>query len=268
MIFPLSNNENIKSTVLNFINSQRIPHAIMIEAGSESDSLSLAEFLASASVCGESGAPCGNCLNCHQAEVKTHPDISYVTPLDGKKNLTVGQIRELRADAFVKPHSADRRVFIIDGAHRMNEQAQNALLKVLEEPPRGVVFILITPSKTFLLDTIVSRCVLLSLPAATQSGDDYSLSAAKFIDLLIDGSEYEMLKLLAPYEKNRLAAENFLNALAIECAKRLKAGGAFARALDTLYDDTKYYLDLLKTNINMSLFSSVVVSRSKSLLDK
>lgn len=265
MTFPVSN-QNVKSTVLSFIKLQRFPHAILIEGENSAENTALAEFLATAAVCGKENSPCGACRNCHQAQVKSHPDITCVSPLDGKKNLSVDQIRAVRSDAFVKPHSADRRAFILNEANRMNAQAQNALLKVLEEPPAGVVFILIAPSKTYMLDTIISRCVLLSLSSAAEQ-DNYSDEASRFVDLMISGSEYEMLKLLSVFEKNRVAAENFMHALAVECAKRMHVGGVYARAIDKFYDDIKYYLELLKTNINMALFSSLVVSRAKSLLD-
>lgn len=266
MIFPLENNGNIKSTVLNFVSTGRLPHALLIEGESADDKNALAEFIATAAVCGKENAPCGACLNCHQASVRTHPDITRVCALEGKKNLTVDQIRKLRADAFVKPHSADRRVFIIEDAHRMNEQAQNALLKVLEEPPQNVVFILSCPSKTLLLDTIISRCVLLSLHSAAEHTTDYIETAEQFIKLLISGSEYEILKLLTPLEKNRVAAEEFLNTLSLVCARHIKKGGAYTRVLDSLFDDIKYYLELLKTNVNIPLLTSLIVSRSKSLL--
>lgn len=268
MMFPLESNPNIKSTVLNFIGSNRIPHAIMIEGDSAEDKKNLAGFLACAAVCSDSVKPCGKCKDCHMAQTDNHPDITYAAVADGKKNLTVDQIRKVRADAFVKPHSAEHRVFIIEDAHRMNEQAQNALLKVLEEPPAAVVFILTTNSKTFLLDTIVSRCVLLSLKSSLRESGNYDNMAGEFLNLLVSGSEYDMLKLLTPLEKNRTAAEEFISALGVKCTEKLCSGSSFASVFDTLYDDTKYYSDLLKTNINMPLFISTVVCRSKGLLNK
>ena len=261
-------NEKVRSSVLGFIKSGRIPHAIMIEGESDDCKLQLALYIASAAVCESQGSPCGQCKNCHLASVGTHPDITRVSAIDGKKFLSVAQIRELRADAFVKAHSASHRVFIIEDAHRMNEQAQNALLKVLEEPPKNVIFILLVPSKTILLDTIISRCVLLSLLESVALDNTNSETADKFIDLLLSGSEYEMLKLLTPLEKSRADAEDFFKALSVCAAKRIKASGGHARVLDALFDDTKYYLDLLATNINMPLLISLAVSRSKGLLDK
>lgn len=268
MIFPLENNSAVKSTVLNFISAHRIPHAIMIEGDNLDENLALADFIAKAAVCGSAEPPCNKCLNCHQAEVKTHPDITYVRTEDGKKNLTVGQVRQIRTDAFVKPHSADNRVFIIEEAQRLNEQAQNALLKVLEEPPQNVVFILVTPSKTALLDTIISRCVVLSLYSDKTQENDYTDIAEQFLNIMFSGSDYEMLKLLTPLEKNRLATQTFFETLSLRCAKRIKDGNRNARVLNSVFDDIKYYLDLLETNINMPLLFSTVVIRTKSYVNK
>ena len=266
MIFPCENSK-IASVTQGFINAHRIPHAIMIEGQMPETNINLALYIAAAAVCDQPNAPCGSCKNCHLAQASSHPDITRVTALDGKKFLSVDQIRGLRADAFVKAHQAQHRVFIIEDAHRMNPQAQNALLKVLEEPPKNVVFILLVPSKTMLLDTIISRCVLLSLTDTQNHNSQTAQLADKFIDLLLSGSEYDMLKLLSPLEKSRSDAEDFFAALALCISNRLKDGCAHARALDKLFDDTKYYLDLLATNVNMPLLISLVVGRSKGFLD-
>ncbi|MBE6809575.1 MAG: hypothetical protein E7521_00775 [Ruminococcaceae bacterium] len=266
MIFP-SENPRIKASVQSFIASGRIPHAIMIEGEAATLKDDLAMYIATAAVCEGNSKPCSSCSGCHLAEVGSHPDISRISALEGKKFLSVAQIRELRADAFVKAHQAPHRVFILEDAHRMNEQAQNALLKVLEEPPKNVIFILLTPSKTLLLDTIISRCVLLSMLDTEQESSEHFDIANEFIDLLLCGSEYDMLKLLTPYEKSRTDAEEFLKDLSLCIASRLKSGSAHARVLDKLFDDIKYYLELLSTNINMSLLTSLIVSRSKALIN-
>lgn len=263
MIF---NSEKIKTAVESFIKSGKIPHAILIEGENAQKLSELALYIAKAAVCSGDNPPCKLCKNCHLAEVGSHPDITHVSSLDGKKFLSVAQIREVRADAFVKAHSASHRVFIIEDANRMNEQAQNALLKVLEEPPKNVIFILLTPSKTVLLDTIISRCALLSLTNEYSNDIPHYETASKFIDLLISGSEYEMLKLLSPFEKSRHDAEEFFVTLGICASKRIANGSSHPRVLDKLFDDTKYYLDLLNTNINMPLLLSLAVSRSKGLL--
>ncbi len=194
------------------------------------------------------------------AQIGTHPDITVTAPEDGKKNITVAQIRALRTEAYVKPHMAARRVFVIDRADSMNEQAQNALLKVLEEPPADIIFILIAESAAALLDTIISRCTVLSLvPPETDEAVEYLInntdyseeqikealkatggnigaakealagggtaaqSAAKrFTELLISGNEAEMLKITAQFEKSRVLADEFLKELKLNVAAQIK----------------------------------------------
>ena len=254
MSFPLVGNGTIKSAVENAIAAHRIPHAILIEGDAGLGRHTLARYIAKAAVCEGEERPCGSCRHCHLSDVGSHPAISVIAPEEGKKQISVDQIRALRAEAFVKAHSAECRVFIIDGAERMNENAQNALLKVLEEPPVGVKFILITLSRTILLSTIVSRCTVLSLSApertlaeqylkdttdydlskiseaVKQTGgnvgaamvllygreDSIAASAAKsFIKLLFEGSAYQMLTALHPLEKNRIATDEFFSELSL-----------------------------------------------------
>lgn len=163
MIFPLIGNEKVRQAVLSQIKGDRLPHAIIIEGEKGLGKHTLSAFLSRAALCSQNDKPCGSCQSCHLAAVGSHPDIITVAPEDKKKNIAVAQIRQLRQSAYVKPHLGSRRVFIIDKAETMNEQSQNALLKVLEEPPQGVFFILIAESAAALLETILSRCVVLKL---------------------------------------------------------------------------------------------------------
>ena len=261
MIFPLAGNEKIKQSVLNSIKENRIPHAIIIEGETGLGKHTLAHFLATAAVCSSADAPCGVCKNCHLADINSHPDIAVTTLEDGKKNISVAQIRALKNETFVKPHQAKKRVFIIDNAHTMNDQSQNALLKVLEEPPGDMVFMLIAESKASLLETIISRCVTFTLSppdlsvaadfitkdsdfsyeeaelALKESGcnigkalallsgksDSKTLAAAKdFLQSIIRGDEYSALCVCAPFEKKRVEADRFFKDLKNEIAVYIK----------------------------------------------
>lgn len=260
MSFPLIGNERIKDACLALIAENRLPHAILIEGDPGTGRHTLAHYLAAASVCSGENPPCGACHGCHLAEIGTHPDISVTAPEDGKKNIAVAQIRAVRAAAYVKPHMANHRVFLIDGADSMNEQAQNALLKVLEEPPGGVLFLLIAESAAALLDTILSRCILLSLvpPDREQAAEylatntDYSAAdienaldetgnnigaalrifgggetkaqsaAEQFITLLPNGDGAALLKITAPFEKSRVDANLFFKELRLATAAAVK----------------------------------------------
>ena len=155
---------------------------------------------------------------------------------------------------------AVRLVFVIDKADTMNEQAQNALLKVLEEPPADIIFILIAESAAALLDTIISRCTVLSLvPPETDEAVGYlrkntdfseeqikeaigitgnnigaaidtlsgggtaaQAAAKRFAELLISGDEAEMLKITAQFEKNRVLADEFFKELKLSLATEIK----------------------------------------------
>ena len=163
MSFPLVGNKRAKDTVESFISSGRFPHAIIIEGEIGTGKKTLAGYLAKTALCEEPTPPCGVCRNCHLADAGPPPDIQVVAPEEKKKNIAVGQIRELRTTAYHSPHTARRRAFIIEEAETMNAASQNSLLKVLEEPPSDVVFILVTTSAKALLDTVISRCMTISL---------------------------------------------------------------------------------------------------------
>ena len=292
MIFPLAGNEKIKLAVVNSIKEKRLPHAIIIEGEQGLGKHTLAEFLAAAAVCGKEDAPCTVCKNCHLAEIHSHPDIAVTSPEEGKKNIAVAQIRALKNEAFVKPHSAEKRVFIIDGADTMNEQSQNALLKVLEEPPGDIVFILITESKAALLETIISRCVTFSLSppeievaadhiaktsdcpreeiidALKESGcnigkaldlldgksDSKTVAAAKeFIGSILRGDEFSALCCMAPFEKKRVEADRFIKDLKNEIVAFVRRNPDKAKGLVAFYSKFPSYERSLLTNINLSL---------------
>ncbi len=263
MIFPQIGNEKTAHTVKNFIKEQRIPHAILIVGDSGAAKQNLADFLATAIVCGKSDAPCGECDNCRSAESKNHPDITVTAPEDNKKSIAVDQVRELRKEAFIKPHKADKRVFVIDKADTMNASSQNALLKVLEEPPESVMFLLIAENKAAFLDTIISRCVVLNVTDTIDSKADTKafLAAEKFLKYLMDNDQYNMLITTNAFSKKRVDSDNFIKALKTVVAERIKSDpkSHFAKPLLAFYNEIFEYEQQLQTNINLNLFYCNVV---------
>ncbi len=244
----------IPSSVKKILASGKIPHAFMLEGARDSERNFLANYIAKACVCESENPPCEVCRQCITAENNSNPDISLILAEDGKKNITVAQIRQLRRNAFIKPHSAIRKVFIIGEAQQMNEAAQNALLKVLEEPPEGVVFILTVSSKTLCRDTVVSRCAVISLSGS--SNDAELTDAAEFLRLVFSGSQYDMLLFLNKFEKDRKATEEFFLNLRAQSVSELKECYQLptrAKILSGIYSASRTYLELLKTNINLSL---------------
>ncbi|MCD7922078.1 MAG: DNA polymerase III subunit [Clostridiales bacterium] len=108
--------------------------------------------------------PCMKCRSCKQAMGKNQPDIIYVT--HEKTGISVDDIRrQINQDIVVKPYSSKYKIYIVDEAEKMNLQAQNALLKTLEEPPPYAVILLLTTNADAFLPTVRSRCVALNLKA-------------------------------------------------------------------------------------------------------
>jgi DNA polymerase-3 subunit delta' len=159
----IAGNEKLISQVRNILESGRLWHACIIAGPRGSGKRTFARFLAVAAVCIGKKPPCGKCEGCVKAEKDIHPDIERMRRLPGKKEIVVDQIRSLRASLFTRANEAPRRVAIIEEADLMNENAQNALLKVLEEPPSSVLLVLLSENESELLPTIRSRCVLLRM---------------------------------------------------------------------------------------------------------
>lgn len=145
------------------ISLDKVSHAYIFEGEEGMGKNLLASAFAQALQCEEGGTePCMNCVSCKQAATGNQPDIIYVT--HEKSGIGVEDIREkLCGDILIKPYSSPYKIYIVDEAEKMTVQAQNALLKTIEEPPAyGVILLLTTNSETF-LPTIVSRCVALKL---------------------------------------------------------------------------------------------------------
>jgi DNA polymerase-3 subunit delta' len=129
----------------------------------------LAEAFAMALQCeGEGEKPCMKCRSCHQAADRNQPDIIYVSH-EKPNTIGVDDIREqVNNQIVIKPYSSRRKVYIIDEAEKMNQQAQNALLKTIEEPPEYAVILLLTTNADSFLQTILSRCIRLNLKAVRE----------------------------------------------------------------------------------------------------
>lgn len=148
---------------------RRLSHAYIVASMSEKNRAGVELAISSAAVCrGNGKKPCGICRDCRKAKDGVHPDIIQVykeTDDKGrqKREIRVDQIREIIGQAQIMPNEADGKAFIIHDAEAMNPNAQNALLKLLEEPPAGVVLILSTATPAMLLPTIRSRCIEISV---------------------------------------------------------------------------------------------------------
>lgn len=171
---------------------ERISHAYLLVSPSETSREVEAQKLAQRLLCSRPHAPCGECRDCRKLLAGVHPDLLWLrrqTDDKGKqrREITVDQVRSLTADAAVAPNEAERKVYIIPEADTLNTQAQNALLKALEDPPGHACFILCTPAADALLPTVLSRLVRVHAAPEEKAESPLMPFAAEYLSLLGGG---------------------------------------------------------------------------------
>lgn len=167
--------EQLVEHLQNTIKTGKVAHAYIINGERSSGKEFIARVFAAALQCeGEGEKPCGNCHSCKQVQTQSQPDI--ITVLHEKPNtIGVEDIRtKINNDIGIKPYSSPRKIYIMNEGEKMTVQAQNALLKTLEEPPAYAVIMILTTNLDTLLPTILSRCALLNMkPVADEKVKRY-----------------------------------------------------------------------------------------------
>ena len=154
------------AAVRTYIRQGSPPHALLLVGPAHVGKRTLAMDLASGLLClaaASESRPCRRCSACRKVDHGNHPDLHRLAPEGAGDQIRLGQVQRLIADLALLPLEARFRVAIIDAAHRLNPDAQNALLKTLEEPPAGVCLVLAADDAAALLPTVVSRAARLRL---------------------------------------------------------------------------------------------------------
>lgn len=146
------------------VKEKKVSHAYIINGERGSGKKLLAELFATTLMCEKQGIePCNECHSCKQAESGNHPDIIRVRH-EKPNTISVEDVRtQVNNDVQIKPYQGSYKIYIIAEADLMTVQAQNAILKTIEEPPEYAIFLLLTENADKLLPTITSRCVMLKL---------------------------------------------------------------------------------------------------------
>lgn len=263
-MIQLEHNQRAMALLREFARNGRLPHAILVEAPAGCGKKTFARLLAQTALCAGTDRPCNACPHCGKVEKGIHPDICYYTTPEDKLWFPVELVREIRQEAYIAPNEGVCKVYLIDQAHTMNAMAQNALLKLIEEPPEFVRFILLCENRSQMLPTILSRVTSIELeqPTVEQCGETLArlapeatedcrkaaalgaggnigralslLGAAKpskaaadaraLRQALIEEDRYRCLRLLAGYDKDREGLQQML-ALLLEGFARLSAAG-------------------------------------------
>lgn len=218
MFDGLDVSDQFKRKIESAVKDARLSHALILEGSDAQTRLKAAKEIAKAIVCLSDHKPCGMCTSCKKADNMSHPDIHLVYKDDSSSNIKVDTIRQIRHDAMLVPNDGEKSVFIIHEAQYMNPQAQNALLKVFEEPASYVTFILTCKSKSALLETIISRATDYFLSAEEKSDDGERLAlgyeiAGKLIASLCKKTEFDFLCETALLQKEKQAVSDVISVL-------------------------------------------------------
>jgi hypothetical protein len=259
---------------VHFENTAAIGHAWILSSSVREEALHRAQEIAAGAVCLQGrDVPCGKCRGCRKAAAGIHPDIIRVQretdPRSGKqrREITINQIRDIAADASVLPNESNRKVYIIDEAETMNLNAQNAALKLLEEPPKTVVFLLCTVNPDLLLETVRSRCLSVSVSSGgtEEAAGDGEKRAEGFLKAMRSGEPEAVWRWIAKNETGKLDETTAFIDAALQgtadmlCA-RTSPGRLTPETLMRLYRLLGQCAEYLKVNVNAKhVFSLLAV---------
>lgn len=163
MSFLFYGNKPALSFLQNTLATGQIGHAYLFSGETGTGKNTLARQFAKGILCQDKTPPCEQCSSCNKMQRSCHPDYTEIGPEPGKESFPVDAVRALITNAHIRPNESSYRVFLLKRAETMLEEAANALLKLFEEPPAGVVLLLTCNHRANLLQTISSRCLSVDL---------------------------------------------------------------------------------------------------------
>lgn len=245
---------------------KKLPHAIIIESTDLERTYQEAIKAVNILMCNSDIlTPCGSCNSCIKIANDCHPDVKVLSPDKDSKSIKVDKIRCIRQDAYIIPNESNYKVYIIKSSEYLTSQAQNAFIKILEEPPEKVIFILMCESINNLLDTILSRCVIFrdnTVSDISNHKSEIDSLSKKIVNLSIQGNKMEIMKILANINSERLYLNKLLSCIIrnfIDFIKYEKSKidiQKIIRKIDTL----KYIFEANDINVNLNLLISYLLA--------
>ncbi len=225
----------------------KLAHATLLCGGNDETRRAAALELAMALVCQAGGSePCHQCSHCRKTRDGIHPDVQWLA----EETVPVSVVRTLRADAYIRPNEAMRKVYVVEHGEGLNLSGQNALLKLLEEGPPFAAFLLLTRREGGILPTVRSRCQLVRLAEAPPPLPDPQL--AQQADALVAGllgrNEWGLLSLCVGLEKlNRAQMGELLQLV----RQRLRSAPHEGRAILSLFPLLDRLSSALESNVGV-----------------
>ena len=183
-----------------------LSHALLFSGSG--DRIAAAQYAAAAMECQGGGQkPCGTCPACRKVFSGIHPDVITVRD-EAHKNLSVDTVRQIRADAYIRPNEGARKVYIFPDCTILTEQDQNVLLKIVEEGPPYAAFLFCAENSSVVLQTLRSRCVELKLHPAAEGGGEEVQAAEALCRCLAARKRGKVTELVVRLEKKRITRED------------------------------------------------------------
>lgn len=245
--------ESIISHMKNAIKLNKISHAYIINGEKGMGKKTIAKIFSMTLQCEKGGdEPCMQCHSCKQAISNNHPDIRWITH-EKPSTIAIDEVREqINNDILIKPYSSKYKIYIVDEAEKLTVQAQNALLKTIEEPPAYGIIMLLTNNKDSFLQTILSRCVALEMrPVASTDIINYLREKEKIPDYqakmvvnFAGGNLGRAIRLASMEEFNELK-DMVIRHLTGICDASVTDISGYIKEAATFKDNIAEYIDLM-----------------------
>lgn len=278
----ICHNKRANEAILSMLREGRLPHALLLEGPDGSGKTDCARAIAAAALCeadDRAARPCGVCRHCIKVDKDIHPDFVTIDGAGGSRSFHIDAIRALRGQASLAPNEGRCRVYLLTHCQNMTVQAQNALLKLLEEPPAQAVIILTCLNRHLMLPTIQSRVVSLGLEDTERLLDPSQeegpeADARQLLEALGAGQEYRALALLAKLEQAKKGRDRYAQVLEmtghlVRC--RLTGGPDYG--LSPL--QAVQFVDIIEQakkqtmqNVGLSLVSALLCARAAAVVSQ
>ena len=271
----LFGNDATKARIANLIKTGHVPHAFLIDGGDSSGKMTLAMEIAAAINCESLNAaiPCHSCNSCQRIMNGTFTDVKVLEKQADKATIGVTEVKEFRSDMYLTSTESDYKIYVINNAERMTPEAQNALLIILEEPPKNVIIMLLADGTDKILTTIKSRTQYVAMSRfTTEQLKSYLLSTSQEAMRLMRSDEKRLNEILVSADGRIGRAKILLDARLSEKDKQrrdmitdvisaLKLRGNYARlhtaifALPTKRDELSDVLEGMQNALRDMLLS-------------
>lgn len=242
----------------------KLSHAVIIECADSAEAYDTALKVVKNALCTESEcSPCEKCGNCLKVINNSHPDVKTICPQGSTKSIKIDDIRFIRQDAYIISNEGSYKFYIITDADYLTVQAQNALIKILEEPPEKVMFIILCKSSLSLLETIRSRSqIFRNNDEAIKEADAKRKNLAENImSASLKNNKCEIIKFISLIPNDRIFLKNLINDIIENFLKAYAFENDFDKDSENLIniiDELKYIASLVDKNINFNLITCYI----------